>query len=167
MIFRSCAYAKEVQAALKNGYWPAGCAPELREHVRRCSSCNDLVLVSQAFQMARHQSAVGPDVPAGLVWWRAQLRRRRVAAEQVSAPLTIAQMFAWTVSLGAALVLAVSQYRHGLQRASWWPKTDSSIFHFSQIASSNLDWSRVVLLPTLGALALVAGVVVYLVSERS
>ena len=167
MTFRTCSYTKDVQDALKNGHWPAGCMPELRDHVRRCHACNDLVLVTQAFQLARQHSASDADVPAGLLWWRAQLRRRRVAAEQVSAPMTIAQIFAWAISLVAAVGLVVSQYHHGLQWASWWPEMPSRIFSFSQIANLNFDWSRVVLIPTLGALALVAGVVVYLVSEKS
>ena len=167
MNFRTCARAKDVQEALKNGHWPAGCMPELRDHVRQCHTCNDLVLVTQAFQVSRQRSAAEANVPAGLLWWRAQLRRRRVAAEQVSAPMTIAQIFAWAISLVATVGLVVSQYHHGLQWASWWSEVTPRIFSFSQIANSNLDWSRVVLIPTLGALALVAGVVVYLVSEKS
>ena len=167
MSFRTCAHAKDVQEALKNGHWPAGCAPELRDHVRRCPACNDLVLVTQAFQLARQHSATDADLPAGLLWWRAQLQRRRVATDQVSAPMTIAQIFAWAISLVAAVGLVVSQYHHGLQWASWWSEVTSRFFTVSQIASSNLDWSRVVLIPTLGALALVAGVVVYLVAEKS
>jgi len=168
MTFRTCAYEKELRQALKDGHWPAGCLPELREHVQECASCSDLVLVSEAFQLARKSSA--PEVPrtSNLLWWRAQLQRRRAAAEQVSRPLTVAQTFAWAISVLAAVVFAVSQYHHGLRWANWWSEVAPlRLFHMAPVSTQNLDWNLFVLIPTIGALALVGGVVVYLVSEKS
>ena len=167
MTFRACSYEKEVRDALHRGHWPAACTPELRNHVQGCGSCSDLVLVTEAFQQARQHSSDPPNIPAGLVWWRAQLRRRRAAAEKVSAPLTIAQTFAWTISVVVGIGFFASQYQHGLRWGTWRPEMALQGFHLPTLANTNLDWSLVVLLPTLGALALVAGVVVYLVAEKS
>jgi len=168
MTFRTCVYEKELRQALKDGHWPAGCLPELREHVQACASCSDLVLVTEAFQQARKHSS--PEVPqtSNLLWWRAQLQRRRSAAEQVSRPITVAQTFAWAVSVLAALVSAISQYHHGLRWANWWSEVAPlRLFHLAPIVTQNLDWNLFLLIPTIGGLALVGGVVVYLVSEKS
>jgi len=168
MTFRTCAYEKEVRQALKDGHWPAGCLPELREHVQACVNCRDLVLVTQAFQQARKHSS--PEVPqiSNLLWWRAQLQRRRTAAEQVGRPITVAQTFAWAVSALAAVVFAISQYHHGLHWAGWWSEVAPlRLFHMTPVATQNLDWNLFLLIPTIGVLALVGGVVVYLVSEKS
>jgi len=167
MTFGTCSYEKEVRLALKSGHWPAGCAPELRDHVRQCDSCNDLVLLTEAFQTARRDSANEASVPPGLIWWRAQLRLRRSVAEQVSTPVTIAQLFAWAISLVAAVAFVVSQYHHGLRWASWFSDLTPNFLRLSPIISDHLGWSLIVLIPTLGALALVAGLVVFLVAEKS
>lgn len=168
MTFRTCDYESEVRQALKDGHWPAGCAPELRDHVRECAACGDLVLVTEAFQLARNHSAHEANIPPDLLWWRAQLQRQRIAAEQVSRPVTVAQIFAWAVSLFVAVVFVASQYRHGLQWASWWSDiTPFRVLRLSPITSGNLDWSLALLIPTLGALALLVGLVVYLASEES
>lgn len=167
MTFRGCGCEKEVREALQRGHWPAACAPELRDHVRQCGTCSDLVLVTEAFQLAKLHSSEVANVPAGLVWWRAQLRRRRAAAERVSAPITIAQIFAWATSLVAAFGFFASQYQHGLRWGTWWSELALRIFNFSPLTNAKLDWNFVILIPTLGALALVAGLVVYLAAEKS
>jgi len=163
MIFRTCPY----ENSLKSGHWPAGCSPDLRDHVRRCDSCKDVVLLTEAFQMARRGAPSETNVPASLIWWRAQLRQRRAADEQVRTPVTIAQLFAWAISLVAAVGFIVSQYHHGLRWAAWFSDLTPDFVRLSPILSGHLAWSLVVLIPTLGALALVAGLVVFLVSEKS
>lgn len=167
MTFRTCAHEKELRQALKDGHWPAGCFPELREHVGNCASCSDLVLVTEAFQQARKESSQQVSQTSNLLWWRAQLQRRRTAAEQVSRPITVAQTFAWAVSVLAAVTFAISQYHHGLRWANWWTEVaPSRLLHLAPIATQSLDWNLFVLVPTIGALALVGGVVAYLVSEK-
>ncbi|HTS08468.1 MAG TPA: hypothetical protein VMP68_23070 [Candidatus Eisenbacteria bacterium] len=166
MTFRTCSYEKEIQAALKSGHWPAGCTPELRDHVDQCDSCNDLVLLTETFQTARRYSPSDSDLPAGLIWWRAQLRMRRAADDRVSAPVTIAQLFAWAISLVAAVGFVVSQYHHGLRWASWFSDLTPNFIRLSPILN-HLDWSLVVLIPTMGALVLLAGLIVFLVSEKT
>lgn len=168
MTFRTCQYEKELRQALKDGHWPAGCDPELQVHVKRCAACNDLVVVTQAFQLARNHSVHEAPIPPDLLWWRAQLRRQRIAAEQISRPVTVAQIFAWAVSVLASVVFVASQYSHGLRWGAWWSDIALSRFsRLSPVAAGNLDWSPALLIPTLGALAVLGALVVYLVSEKS
>ena len=168
MTFRTCQYEKELRQTLKDGHWPAGCDPELRAHVEVCAACNDLVLVTEAFQLARNHSVHEAPIPPDLLWWRAQLRRQRIAAEQISRPVTVAQIFAWAVSLLTGMVFVASQYRHGLRWGSWWSDvTISRLFRLSPVAAGNLDWSPALLIPTVGALAVLGALVVYLVSAKS
>jgi hypothetical protein len=173
MTFRSCSCEKEVMQALKAGHWPDGCDHELRAHVENCSRCSDLVLVTAVFHQARAESvqevlAVSP----GLLWWRAQLRNRNEAAKKVSAPITVAQIFAWLVTMLSMVVLAASQYRHGLRWQVWWSEfSPSHALHSFLTAASKLDWNLVSLTsglvaPSLAALILLSGVVVYLVSAK-
>jgi hypothetical protein len=169
MIFRPCPYEQNVTQALKAGHWPDGCDRELRAHVEACSSCGDLVLVAGVFQQARIES-LGETQPgfAGLLWWRAQLRSRNVAAKKMSAPITVAQIFAWLVTVLSMAVLVASQYRHGLHWESWWSElAPSHALHALSLAAAKLDWNLVLMAPSLGILILLSGVVLYLVSARS
>ena len=168
MTFRSCSCEKEVMQALKAGHWPDGCDRVLRTHVEACSRCSDLVLVTEAFQSARIESVHEmPAVSPGLLWWRAQLRNRNTATKKMSAPITIAQIFAWLVTVLSMAVLAASQYRHGLRWQAWWSEfSPSHALHTFLGGVSKLDWNLVLVAPSLGALILLSGVVVYLVSAK-
>ncbi|MGH9495643.1 MAG: hypothetical protein ACRD3B_11640 [Candidatus Sulfotelmatobacter sp.] len=169
MMFRSCSYEKEVTQALKAGHWPEGCAPELRSHVEACASCSDFVLVTQTFQRARSESVQAPPTSSpGLLWWKAQLRRRNAVVESVSRPITVAQTFAWIVTLIVGVVLVTSQYNHGLRWADWFSKP--TIARASLMFSSMPDgseWNSLLLIFGVGTVVLLGGLVVYLVSERS
>lgn len=169
MKFRTCSYEAEVSQALKDGHWPDGCTPELRTHVETCASCSDLVLVTQAFQGARKEAEAAPRVnSAGILWWRAQLRQRNMATRQISRPITIAQTFAFMVTVLVAGAFVGSQYNHGLRWGSWWSDlTLSRALHLLSMSSTKLDWTSVWLFSGLGALILLSGLVVLLVSEKS
>jgi hypothetical protein len=164
---RPCSNEAELAEALKAGHWPDGCPPDLRTHVAACRNCRELVLVTQAFQQARSQS--GTTVPAdwaGLLWWRAQLRRRNAANQRTSRPISIAQSFAVLVNLAVAVVFVAGQYHHGLRWASWWSELELvRVLHRFDIGS-RLD-GNALLICSIGMLALLSGLVVYLVSEKS
>jgi hypothetical protein len=175
MTFRTCSFEKELTQALKDGHWPQGCGPELRAHVDGCSNCGDLVLVTETFQRARSESeraTPGGGSPS-LLWWRAQLRRRNAAAERVSRPITIAQTFAWFVTVLVGVIFVASQYRHGLRWVSWWPElVPSRAFHLlmSSVISSGsglASWNPLLLISGFAVLAMLSGLVVYLASEKS
>jgi hypothetical protein len=171
MTFRACSYERELTQALKDGHWPEGCGPELRAHVDACGHCSDLVLVTETFQRVRSESEhATPCGSPSLLWWRAQLRRRYAATERVSRPITIAQIFAWLVTVLVGIVFVASQYHHGLHWAAWWPEVaPARILHVLSIApigNGQLDPIRLLLLFAFGVLLLFSALVVYLASEK-
>jgi len=167
MRWRSCPHEKEVTQALRNGHWPHGCDQDLRSHVQQCLSCSDLALVTEIFQRAHTEAAQIPaSRSAGLLWWRAQLRRRYAAEEQVGRPITVAQTFAWLVTVLVAIVFVASQHRHGLHWAWLWSELELPRVSSLWLLATKFDSNRLLLIPSLGVLVLLSGVVVYLVSEK-
>ena len=111
MTFGACAREKDLAEMLRAGHWPAACGEELREHVRGCRKCSDMVLVGEAMRSARMRSA-GPRMDAaGVIWWRAQLRRKTAAMQAISRPMLGAQVFAMSLALVAVVGLLVMELR--------------------------------------------------------
>jgi hypothetical protein len=166
----TCSREKEVAELLHQGHWPQVSAEELRAHVQVCRNCSDLVLVTHAFQAARMPAANALRLEsAGALWWRAQLRRRNAAIEQIGKPILGAQIFALTmVALVGAGALAW-QIRRGFHPASWfdeWPRA----LHLDALlpgSSSGLDGGFWFWFPILATLALVSGMIVYFSSEKN
>jgi len=163
---RTCSYETELAQALKAGHWPDGCTPDLRTHVALCRNCGELVLVTEAFQRARSESGTVPADLAGVLWWRAQLRRRNAANQRASRPISLAQSFALFVNAAVAIVFVAWQYHHGLRWASWWSELELAPVLGRFDIGSRLD-GNALLICSLGMLALLSGLVVYLVSEKS
>jgi len=171
MILSSCSHEKEVAELLRRGQWPAACAPELRAHVSACRSCGDLALVATSFQRARSEAAgAAPIKSPGTLWWRAQLRRRNAAVERIGKPILGAQIFALLINLFVVVGLLVYQAQHGLGWLIWLAQLpQAGTQHIDKLWTSTLlnpGWSPLVLIPALATLALLAGVVVYLASDR-
>jgi hypothetical protein len=181
MMLRSCPREAEVKALVERGQWPQACALDLREHVSSCRRCSELALVTAAFQRARNQAVGAAKLGSpGLLWWRAQLRRRNVAVERISKPILSAQIFALAVNLVVAAAVAVWQARHGVAWLTWLqqlPHQFSSqwfgallppdLLHFNLFSSgSNSFLSPMMLLSALSAIALVGCVLVYFASEK-
>jgi hypothetical protein len=171
MTLKSCTHEREVTALLQSGHWPLACGPELRSHVDVCSRCSDLVLVTEVFQRGRVASEGRARLNSpGVVWWRAQLRQRNTALEQIARPIQGAQIFALIVSVAVAVGFVVSQARHGLGWLSWWSGLrQTQAFHLETLwsfGSMTSDWSLAVLIAGFGALVLLSGVVLYLAFER-
>src|ERR1700676_4189059 len=170
MTFRACSYEKELTQALKDGHWPVGCGPELRAHVDACNNCSDLVLVTQTFQLARSESEQAPYGSPSLLWWRAQLRRRYAATQRVSRPITIAQIFAWLVTVLVGVVFVATQYRQGLHWASRWselvPARILPLLPTAPSGNGQVDPILLLLLSGFGVLLLFSALVVYLASEK-
>lgn len=165
----TCAREKEVGELIRRGHWPQACAPELRAHVDGCRSCSDLVLVGQAFQVAHAQSSAMPRLESpGVLWWRAQLRRRNAAIERISKPILGAQLFALFVTLVVAAGVIAWQARHGYNIAAWAADM-SRVLHFDALLPASLpdlDGGLWLVVPVLATIALVSGVVVYMASEK-
>jgi hypothetical protein len=98
-----CERESLVAAALKAG----GLPEELRVHVESCAECRDAVLVFEFLaEVSEAEQMETP--PAGLVWFKSQLRLRREAAERAERPLV------WGYRVAAALAMG------GMIWASIW-----------------------------------------------
>jgi hypothetical protein len=171
MILKPCSREKEVAELLRLGQWPAACPPELRAHLSACRSCGDLALVTETFLQARAgASGAARITPPGVLWWRAQLRRRNAAVERIGKPILGAQIFALIINLFIVVALLAYQARHGVGWLSWLEQLPQAyslhLDNISQSAFLNPGWSLMVLIPAASTLALLGGVVVYLATEK-
>jgi len=126
MRFGVCSHEREVAALLRGGQWPVGCGPELRAHVAGCGRCSEFVAVRTAMQGLRAGDMAAARLEApGVIWWRAQLRKRNAAMARVARPLKAAQLFAMAVVVSFAAGFGVSEIRHSgewmgrLESISW------------------------------------------------
>jgi hypothetical protein len=171
MTFRACSREKEVRELLLRGQWPEAGGAELRAHVEDCRSCGDVALVMTAFQSARTAS-VGAANPgsAGVLWWRAQLRRRKAAMESIGKPILGAQIFALSITLAIAAVFALSQAWRGSEWLSWFTQLPHAVtVYFADLwtsASAMPAWGLLLGVLGLAAVALLSGVVLYIDRPR-
>jgi len=169
MTFGACAREKEVAELLHRGHWPAASAPELRAHVASCRACSDLVLVTETFKAAQTRTAAVPHLQSsGVLWWRAQLRRRNAAIERIGRPILGAQVFALAVTLLVAAAFLASQARHGLRWIAWLEELPRSLNLSARLPAAfpSIGGGLLLLVPILATIAVVSGVVVYLASEK-
>ena len=165
----NCARESEVSEALHRGHWPDGCASDLRNHVVACRACSDLVLVTETIQSARAHAVAMPQLESpGMLWWRAQLRRRNAAMERIDKPILGAQLFALAVILAVGAMVLAWQVRQG-HRLTAWLKDLPGALHFESLLPASFahsDSGLWLLAPALAMVALLSGVVVYLASEK-
>lgn len=166
MNLRTCSREKEIAALLDCGHWPDACSSEMREHVAHCASCRSLVAVTQAFRSERADAICQPRLESpGVLWWRAQLRRRNAAIQSLSRPFLGAQIFAVALALFAAGAFLVSELRQGVSWLGDLPRT----LHFAALLPASLQESpeaglALVLVMVFAALA--GGVALYVASDR-
>jgi predicted anti-sigma-YlaC factor YlaD len=96
-----CEFEGDALAAALQSRWPDHVDAQLRAHVADCPTCADVVTVASAVEDAREEMRARTLIPdSGLVWWRAQLRARREAAETAGRPITAAQLVAFACAVG-------------------------------------------------------------------
>jgi hypothetical protein len=176
MTLGPCVHEKELASLLALGHYPNACSQDLLAHVRACRSCSELALVTRAFQTARAQTAAAANLASpGLLWWRAQLRRRNAAVERVGKPILGANIFALSVMLLFAIGFLATQATTGLRWLSWFkqlppaPAFHAPAFHLQSVWPSTMlssPWGLPLLIPVCATLALLGGVVVYLSLEK-
>jgi hypothetical protein len=167
-----CGKQKAVAAALREGRWQQ--ATDLQAHAARCSSCGDLVLVTQSLQQARRetmqelsQAASPTSTPAssGALWWRAELRRRYGAVERMTTPIAFAERLALLGIAAALLGLIVWQW----SPISSWLTDASNLFHSSDPAaaiSGTTEMLSLVLIVGLGGFILISMLALFLLTEK-
>lgn len=103
---KECVREHEIVEAVTSGRWPEACDPELRTHAMSCAICKDVVLVATALHEERDVAVSNaPVTPAGLVWWRAELRARREAVRVAERPMTVVHALAAAAVVGVTLAL--------------------------------------------------------------
>jgi hypothetical protein len=96
-----CALESEVLAAVLQNRWPARVDAEMRAHVASCAICADVVAIAGAIDHAREEMRAHAAIPdSGRVWWLAQMRARREAAQAAGRPITAAQVIAFACAMG-------------------------------------------------------------------
>jgi predicted anti-sigma-YlaC factor YlaD len=170
MMLRSCPNEKEMRELLIRGQWPhaAETTPELYAHVAACRSCSELVLVAESFRNARAASAASARmIPPGVLWWRAQLRRRNAAVERVTRTLFGAQVFALAITLLTGVGFLVFEGLTSDACRAWLkqlPQNAALDWHNLLAATAaNPAWTWMMLGP---ALVLLGGVALYMATDR-
>ena len=126
----ACTREAEVLEALQSRRWPDAADPALRAHVEGCAACGELVTVAAALLDEHHALVQEAQVPSSaIVWWRAQMRSRREAAERAAQPISVVQGIALACFAGllaTALGVFVPTFRRALSwaadaMAAWTP----------------------------------------------
>jgi len=113
-----CDRETAVLEALQAGRWSDAWDEELRAHVAQCANCAEVVLVAQLLRREDAAALARVRLPApGLVWWKAQIRARRAAAERAAEPIAIAERLAWACGVLSLLGVAIWQW---WRVQSWW-----------------------------------------------
>lgn len=156
-----CARATEIDELLRLGHWPQAAGAELQAHVQVCRACGERVRLTQALRHMRANSMrLARMEPPALVWWRAQLRRRREVMQKVERPLRVQMLVVLAVvcvGLGLAFELSGGE-------AGWRSWVSASAGAVARSGLANLGVGLVV--ASAVALAAMAGLAVYLTVER-
>jgi hypothetical protein len=96
-----CEFESEILAAVLQDRWPARVDAGLREHVAACEICAEVAAIAGAIDNDRQEMRAQASVPdSGRVWWIAQMRARREAAQTAGRPITVAQVIACACAMG-------------------------------------------------------------------
>lgn len=167
----SCSSENEVEATLRRGHWPQACDPGLRAHVEGCRDCQELVLVTQTLQKAKSNGEQLALLHSpGLLWWRAQLRRRSEAIHRITEPPALAGK-AGLLGLLAAFCLLVWQGRQSGYLLNLFESLlgsgFSSLGELWTAASGANAWIIVLGVAALATLAFLASFAIFLLRDKA
>ena len=134
--FKDCEFESDALAAALQSHLPEWVDADLREHVAGCAICSDVVAIASAVDDAREETRARAMVPdSGRVWWLAQVRARREAAEAAGRPITAAQFIAFGCAVGllGACFGATSTW---FQSALRWVASSAAGFHAKAVPLS-------------------------------
>jgi hypothetical protein len=116
----ACLEEDAVLSALKSSRLTAECEPALVAHLEACGSCAQIVELARALLADHHALVTQAPVPSSaIVWWRAQTRSRREAAQVVTQPMTFVQGLILACAAGLT-VAAVGFFVPTFRRAFEW-----------------------------------------------
>jgi hypothetical protein len=115
-----CLREDDVLTALQSPRWREDSEPSLRAHIDGCASCRQLVDLAEALLDDHHALVAEAQVPSSaIVWWRAQMRSRREAAQAVTHPITFVQGLILACAAGVT-VAAAGVYVPTFRRSFQW-----------------------------------------------
>lgn len=133
MNFLSCPRESELAEQLACGHWPHASSADLLAHIDACPKCRDLLRVSNAMRDARNATAsLARLQPPGVLWWRAELRRRRAALESLERPILAGQIFAAVLTLAAAAVFLATRATLAFGWLRWLEALPQAL-HFEEL----------------------------------
>ena len=94
----SCEQENAVVEAARTAEW----TPELQAHRASCAVCADAALVAEFLCQEQEQDVKVPD--AGLIWWKAEIRRKLELQDQALKPVR------WAERAAAVALVAVAGY---------------------------------------------------------
>jgi hypothetical protein len=100
-MIRGCVREPDVLQAAQTAQW----SDELRSHVARCHACADLYLIVTALVGERRQPTGGHIADPRLIWRRAQLRSRHLAAGRATGPIAVVEILAVACAAAAGALL--------------------------------------------------------------
>jgi hypothetical protein len=169
-----CSQEEKIAKLVKARRWPQDADPELVAHAGKCSRCHEALFAVQMLQQLRASDIKRAPVGSpGALWWRAQLRRRNGAVEQMAKPLVWAERLAFISMLCIAAGIAFQQWtpiRHwfnSLKAAGENQLFYSTINWFLTINENSLtSFAMLAGLAGLAAIVCVGGLTLFL-SDRS
>jgi hypothetical protein len=154
-----CEFESDVLAATLQSRFPELVDAELRAHVAGCAICSEIAAIATAVDGAREEMRAQATVPdSGRVWWLAQVRARREAAEAAGRPITAAQAVAFACAVGL-LSACFGATSTRFQSALGWIASTAAGFNVKSVLPSAMG-----LLVRHGALVLGMAAVFFLVS---
>jgi hypothetical protein len=101
-----CPSEQQVVESIVDGRWPHASDATLVAHAAECVVCAEVIAVASAMRADYDCARAAVNVPpAGLVWWRAQLRPRRQMAETATRPITCVHALTGAVAAGLFFAL--------------------------------------------------------------
>jgi len=140
-----CDRETDVLEVVRTGRWPEACDADLRAHVAGCAVCAEVVLVAEALRRQDAGAWLEARLPAaGLVWWKAQIRARREAAERAAEPMNVVAIAACACLACSLVALAVWQWPRIASWSRWfrvlpfryslWPTSLASVLGIPSFA---------------------------------
>jgi hypothetical protein len=124
---RFCEQEPRVLEAATSGQWE----PALRQHLEACPACAEVALVASFMNEAEADPAEARLPDAELVWWKAQLKARRSAAERATQPIALVEKAACAGG-GLALIAVLAFLWPSLQ--AWGDLVFANWMEGSQVA---------------------------------